>query len=242
MTSFALRMMRHNRDLGRRFFMHLNYLPPHQPYFMYPSWLDVYDASDAVIRPNAVLGNNSANTIADYMNLVRGVDIEIGRLLDEIDKLGLDVTVVLTSDHGDMLFSQGEMFKRKPWEEGARVPLIVRGQSWNADRVSYPVGLVDLAKTFSGLGQGLDIRSWRDSVYYEMVQPLTSWANGRWRAIVTEDGWKLAINENGPRLMYDLTNDPYELNDLAGQGLERESELEDRMRQWAAETRDSFFV
>ena len=176
------------------------------------------------------------------MNTTRGVDLELGRLLDEIDALGLEVVGGFTSDHGDMLYSHGQTFKRSPLEESARVPLLVRGPGWRAGAtLRYPVGQLDLARTLVELGQGTHLQDARDSTYFEMALPAGSWKGGTWRGIATDDGWKLAVSENGPRLLSDLTGDPLELVNLAGQGLAREDELYQRMRQWAHETGDDFF-
>jgi len=242
MSNYAMGMIRESVDLERPFFMQLDYLPPHQPYDGYPKWLAEYEPADAALRPNVPESERQARVkYAHYMNLVRAIDIEVGRVLDFLDELQQEVVVLFTSDHGDMLLSQGEHQKRRPWEEAARVPLYVRGPGWSPGTVPYPVGLVDLAATLCGLGQGRDLREHRDSVYYEMAQPASSWADGTWRALVTEDGWKLAISEQGPRLLYDLSADPYELQNLAGAEHPREGELEARMRQWARETKDEFF-
>ncbi len=60
--------------------------------------------------------------------MVTAVDDQIGRILGELDSLGLaqDTIVLVSSDHGDMLGSHGQRLKRKPWEESIRIPGIVR--------------------------------------------------------------------------------------------------------------------
>ena len=245
MTKLAIRAMREDVAEERPFFVQLNYLPPHHPYAIYPKFLSVFSPAEATLRPN--LGGDlvaARKTIAHYMNLVRGVDLQVGKLLTELDALGQDVVVVFTSDHGDMLSSHGMSFKRKPFEESVRVPLIVRGPGWSAERITYPVALVDLARTFAGIGQGVPLMDPRESVYLELEatsQPSNNWSGGAWRAVVMDDGWKLALGRNNARVMYDLQSDPYELVDLAGQGSPREDELLARMHEWAQATGDGFF-
>ena len=61
--------------------------------------------------------------------------------------------VLFTSDHGDMLGSQGQRLKRKPWEESIRVPGILR---WPARvkagrRVDALLSHVDFAPTLLSL-------------------------------------------------------------------------------------------
>lgn len=242
MTDFAIRMMRANASTAQPFFLHVNYLPPHHPYDKYDPSMSVYSKAEGTLRPNsATAAGFPPKLVSDYMNLVKAVDGEVGRLLAELDRIGHEVVVIFASDHGDMLQSHGMNYKRKPYEEASRVPLIVRGAGWTPGTVTHPVGLVDLARTICGVGQGTDIREYRDSVYYEMVQAAGSWSGGRWRALVSDDGWKLAISEHGPRLLFHLRDDPYEFTDRSGLGMPQEAALETRMREWAHETGDDFF-
>jgi arylsulfatase A-like enzyme len=243
LTDFALQQIDQDASAGRAFFMQLNYLAPHHPYKKYPNSLNVYQPLQMKLRANVPpsIGFTALERQAHYMNQVRGLDIEIGRLLAKFDALGLDPVIVFTSDHGDMLFSHGEEYKRRPWEESVRVPLVVRGPGWRPKRVPHPVGIVDLPMTLARLGQGIDIRVPRDSAYMEILEPGNAWLNSTWRAVVTDDRWKLALNDQGVRLFYDLGSDPFELTNLTGQGLAREDELYARMREWAHETEDAFF-
>ncbi|WP_269724657.1 sulfatase-like hydrolase/transferase [Sphingomonas sp. PAMC 26617] len=63
-----------------------------------------------------------------YYGAITGVDAEFGRLLAALEAIGAvdDTFVVYTSDHGDMMGSQGRMAKQVPFEESCRVPFFVR--------------------------------------------------------------------------------------------------------------------
>ncbi|MEO2005963.1 MAG: sulfatase-like hydrolase/transferase, partial [Candidatus Poribacteria bacterium] len=52
----------------------------------------------------------------------------VGRLLATLDDLGIadDTIFVFTSDHGDMIGSQGLWKKQNPWDESIRIPLLIR--------------------------------------------------------------------------------------------------------------------
>jgi arylsulfatase A-like enzyme len=91
-----------------------------------------------------------------YDGEVAYADAEIGRLLDELARLGLDDTtlVVFTADHGEEFLDHGG------WEHGhslydelLHVPLIVRQRGRIAPRVvREPVAHIDVAPTVCALG------------------------------------------------------------------------------------------
>ncbi|MCP4642104.1 MAG: sulfatase-like hydrolase/transferase [bacterium] len=86
-----------------------------------------------------------------------------------------------------------------------------------------------------------------DSAYLQIVDPgfKYGFAPDRerpWRGIVTADGWKYAVLEGQPWLMYNLNEDPYELANLAMDGRfhRKRRDLQERLAAWIADTGDSF--
>ncbi|MCK4412298.1 MAG: sulfatase [Candidatus Eisenbacteria sp.] len=65
-----------------------------------------------------------------YDGAIRYVDHEIGRLLTEVDRLGLEenTLVIITSDHGDEFLDHGDIFHKSPflYDELTHVPLMIR--------------------------------------------------------------------------------------------------------------------
>lgn len=89
------------------------------------------------------------------------VDAQLGRILAELDFLGLsdDTLVVLLGDHGMHLGEQGEWGKHTNFEAGTRVPLIIRSPGMGARQLSRAVvELVDLYPTICELA-GLPVPS-----------------------------------------------------------------------------------
>jgi arylsulfatase A-like enzyme len=66
--------------------------------------------------------------IAAYYAAITAIDDQVGRLLATLKETGADENTIIlfTSDHGDMLGNHGMRRKRKPHDESARVPGIVR--------------------------------------------------------------------------------------------------------------------
>ena len=66
--------------------------------------------------------------LAGYLGNLAFLDLCVGQVYKSLEELGLiDNTIVIyTSDHGDMLWSQNQQRKQRPWEESARVPMLFR--------------------------------------------------------------------------------------------------------------------
>ena len=80
------------------------------------------------------------------------MDYEVGRILSELDELGLsnDTAVIFHSDHGWKLGEHGDWSKAGNWELDARVPLLIRApwlQGTQGKRTRALAELVDLFPT-----------------------------------------------------------------------------------------------
>ena len=88
-----------------------------------------------------------------------------------------------------------------------------------------------------------------DSAYLQLVDPgfKYGFAPDRerpWRGVVTEDGWKYAVFEGVPWLMYNLNEDPYEMANLAMDRRfnDERKRLQGRLSRWIEETGDVFLL
>lgn len=196
----------------------------------------------------------SANSVhLDYLRHIKGIDDNVGRLLDALDELKLadDTVVVYTSDNGYFLGERGLGDKRALYEEGLRIPFIVRYPRLfqKGKLVDEMVINQDLAPTFldlaglpahpgmhgvsfKDLARGNKPADWRTSflAYYRKELGDTPTCHG----IRTEDA-KLIVYPQNPEWteVYDLKNDPYELNRLPADGplaTRLKAELEKRMK------------
>ena len=151
------RAMRALGDLkGKPFFLAVGYLKPHLPFVAPRKYWDLYDRTKIALprpptapaRAPAVALQNGNELRSQYIDMggteplsesqarelrhgyyacVSFVDAQIGRLLAELDRLGLrdNTIVVLWGDHGWHLGEQGLWAKLSDFEVAARVPLIV---------------------------------------------------------------------------------------------------------------------
>ena len=201
-------------------------------------------------RPRGISANADH---LDYLRHVKGVDDNVGRLLDVLDELGVaeDTVVVYSSDNGYFLGERGLGDKRALYEEGIRIPFLVRyprrfPKGATEDALVLNIDLaptfIDLAglpaapgmhgASFARLVAGETPADWRTSflAYYRKELGDTPTCHG----VRTADA-KLIVYPHKPEWteVYDLKSDPYELKNLAGDvGLRArlETELAKRMQ------------
>ena len=176
----------------------------------------------------------------DYLATIVAVDENIGRLLGYLEKNGeLDNTIIIyTSDQGFFLGEHGWFDKRFMYEECQRMPLVIRyPKAIKAGSVSSAIAMnVDFAPTlldFAGADipadiQGQSLRTilenggktpadWRKAAYYHYYEYPAEHSVKRHYGIRTAD-FKLIhfYNDVDEWEMYDLKNDPSELNSVFG--------------------------
>lgn len=89
-----------------------------------------------------------------YRAAITGMDRKLGKLLDELDNLGIrnNTAIILHGDHGWQLGEHGEWRKMTNFEAATRVPLVISAPWLNSpERSAGLVELVDLAPTIAEL-------------------------------------------------------------------------------------------
>lgn len=110
---------------------------PQEPIALNPAWAalwkQAYGAQDQAYLANPPKGEaktrwNYQRFMDLYLKCSKGVDRNVGRVLDYLHENGLDenTVVVYSSDNGFYLGDHGWFDKRWAYEESIRVPLIVR--------------------------------------------------------------------------------------------------------------------
>jgi choline-sulfatase len=168
-----------------------------------------------------------------YANLAY-VDEKLGEVLAALAACGLvdDTIVIFTSDHGEFLGEHGLFYKMSFREHPVRIPLIVHApERYAARRVQEPVSLADLTPTLADLAQpGLSGRLARPVDGRSLVPLLEGGPEsadgtvlGEYLAesvlgpmvMIRRGPWKFIHADGDPDQLFDLSNDPLELVNLA---------------------------
>ena len=248
------------RDRERPFALVLSWGPPHNPYRdLPPGYLERYPPAAAEVLPNCP--DPAREDLAGYYAHVTALDEQLGRLEAALAAEGLldDTIFVYTSDHGDMLGSQGVQRKQHPWDESILVPFLLRcpGQAGRGRRISFPLNVVDILPTLLGLAgvaipAGIDGRDLSPAVRGEpfagnesaltmCIAPFAEYRGAPWRGVRTER-YSYARWRDGRGILHDTLADPDQLHNRYLQrdwsGLR--DDLEDLLQQHLAQRGDRF--
>ena len=228
-TDLAIEFIKANKQ--KPFSLFLSYGPPHNPYPLVPQkYVDMYDGVKLLGRPNVASDNEM--TLLFYYAAITSIDFNIGRLSQALEAAGVaDNTIfVFTADHGDMLGSQGHRLKQRPWEESINIPFILRypDKIIAGQKKDWIVTTVDMMPSILGLSdvpipdrvEGMDLSGVfkgttdeeREAAFLFNVHK-DGGPGTDWRGIRTKQ-WVYARHYGGDWVLYDLKNDPYELNNL----------------------------
>ena len=252
-TGRALAWIEDRPEPEKPFFLFVHYFDPHDPYLVPDGYTPPFQAG-----PKEALKRN--RVVFMYDATLAYMDQEVGRLLDALDRLGLedDTLVVVTGDHGEGLMERGHWHHGiHIYEEGVRVPLILRlpDQKSAGLRVSSPVSWLDLAPSLLALSgipprEGFRGESLAEAISGEgtLDPERPVWLYRRHYSGDDEvkgglargeewglrrGRWKLIWGEDENRLeLYDLETDPGEKVDLAKERPDQATALKAELRGW----------
>ena len=259
-ANLAMDFMKQHRE--DPFYLQISWGPPHDPYDLVPEvYRQMYDPATMPYRPNVKDVNRRA--YCDYNAHIAALDVEVNRLLQFLRETGLEenTLVVFSSDHGDMLWSQGYTHKQKPWEESIHIPLIMRWPKGlpAGKRSEILIGIADYAPTLIHLAgldvpaemQGMDLSESffgggpeHESVLIGDWVPVDqAWSSGgeEWRGVRTKTH-TYAMFLDRDWVLYDNVADPYQMKNLKDDPLaaDAEARLKHAMHEWLKKTNDRF--
>lgn len=173
----------------------------------------------------------------NYFRYLTGIDHQIARVMEQLKALEMaeNTYVIITSDNGFYMGEHRSRDKRTAYEESIKIPLIMNGPVVQPSTVDDHLVLnIDLAPTIlelAGLKADWEIQGrsliplmkgetsstlWRNSFVYQYFQePHTRLKTDI--VMFKDSQYKLTIYPGRPHWneFYDLTNDPFEIRNLA---------------------------
>ncbi len=280
LTDYAIQFVEQHAD--EPFFLWLAYKTPHAPYEPPPKRFRVADPS-AIPLPESVSDDltgkprvqresqmhrlfESATTaqvkemLASRYGMISCLDHHVGRLLDTLERLGLEsrTLVIYMSDHG-LLGGEHQLLEKGSavYEELVRTPLIMRwpGKIRAGTRVDALVSSMDLFPTIcNGAGapvpEGLagrdlwgllrgETTSVHDALFFEVAKQRNEEKAIPLRGLVTPRyKYGQYLGDGGE--LYDLESDPREMRNLFDEAAHAETAavLGKKLADWRRETGD----
>jgi arylsulfatase A-like enzyme len=259
-TDKALELLRQAKTSDKPFFLAFGLSKPHSPLIAPKRFFDLYKTDDVTLpvdfqpRPTVPEGfpvgsirpNNADLFIARdatpqaakemilaYRACVSYMDWNVGRVLTELEKLGLreSTIVVFWGDNGYQLGEKGKWSKAGSlWEQGARVPLMIYDPRAKGNGTASPriVQAIDIYPTLvelcglppvSGL-DGLSLKPLLENPKLTWNHPAYTIWNERSRGItgvvVRTEQWRYAefFGRGAGAMLTDPINDPAETKNL----------------------------
>lgn len=271
---------------GEPFFLAVGFHKPHLPFIAPKRYFDLYDADKIEPASNPYPPRDAPryatynwNDLRHYYGIpdvgpvsskqarelkhayyacVSFMDAQVGRLLSELDQLGLreSTIVILWGDHGWQLGEHGMWDKHSNYETSTRIPLIVRAPGFESGRTQALVESVDLYPTLAELASlpladGLEghsmvplLRSphqeWKTAAFSQYQRVIPGYgdvARGMGYSMRTDryrlTEWRVPGTGFREYELYDHQTDPQENVNLAGLDSHRDvmEQLQRRMRQ-----------
>ncbi len=238
-TKDAISYIRKNAGSGEPFLLFISWGAPHFPHNSAPEELQkIFLEKGIELLPNVLPGQKeaAAKESVGYYAHILALDKCIGDLQKTIIEAGIeDNTIfVFTSDHGEMMGSQGvrPKLKQLPYAESARVPFLLKYPYLFGNKtitVEAPVNTPDILPTLLDLAgipvpESIEGESmtkailkpdkFKDKAALIMnISPFDNQENDEYRGIYTRQ-YTYIKNLDGPWLMFDNIADPYQMNNL----------------------------
>lgn len=172
------------------------------------------------------------NALRGYYGMITCLDDMLGELITELKKKGMyeNTYIVFTSDHGDNLGEHGLIGnKHTPMEASVSVPLIISGPGIKQGvKNEMPVSLVDMYPTIMDMAR---IQFNDPNMSGKNLMPVLEGKEeatdrtvfSEWHGVGFPAAWYMLVNKQYKYIYYerdrpslfDIENDPKELNDLA---------------------------
>lgn len=239
----AAQYIRDHADDEKPFMLMLSWGPPHFPLHTAPeAYRERYRDRPIELRPNVPDEDREQATenLRGYYAHIAALDDCMKTVWDAVRTAGIeeDTIVIFTSDHGDMMQSQGLGTKLFPFDESIRVPFLLhypRLQQGKAWELHVPIDAPDIMPTLLGLVdlpvppsvEGTDWSPWirgeneptgEEAGLLTIPIEFTEIVRNRMKAYrgLRTPRYTYVRDSEGPWLLFDNEADPYQMKNLIG--------------------------
>jgi arylsulfatase A-like enzyme len=224
------------------FLLFISIETPHFPHVSATAeYKALYPESEIKIAPNVPekLIGSVREELNGYYAHCTATDKAIGDLIQKIEELGLmkNTVIVFTSDHGEMMGAHGIRPKSKQaaYDESVHVPFLIKTPFTDDKKgtvVNAPINTPDILPTLLSLanieipksieGEDLsrlvkspDPAADRAALVMNVCPFGNEYVLSEYRGILTKQ-YSYICSPDGPEMMFDNTNDKYQMNNLVG--------------------------
>lgn len=228
----------------KKFFLFLNYFDPHGPY-------KAPEGFDRTFLPKETDLSGRKPTVEEssalYDGEIRYMDHYIGRFLKQLKALGLyeKTWIIVTSDHGELIGEHGKFGHGSYlYQEELHIPLFLKYPEGEVPpgRVSARIQLADLLPMICkrlGVARPKGIQG---NVPPQLDHPIVAETyplevmseEGHWRAIF-EGSFKFIWNSRGRHLLFNLAEDPKEMDNLYDKEKKRAERMGEELKRYLEE-------
>lgn len=248
-TDRAISILADLKQAEQPWFLFVNYMDVHAPYLPVSEQVDPFVEFDlrtslrATVAAGGVDAEQSAELERLYLRELEDLDLQLGRLLVQVEKSLRPTLLVFTSDHGEMFGEHGQVeHGGSLFNNELAIPLIMVGPGVPVGvEHNYSAGLSDLSRTIAELAgistsgmEGLDLLAQTSDAWVLSLMPGgCSLRHGDYKAHFVLDD-----RSSPPRAelvaLYDLAADPGEVANLSseksGVALEFQGQIESRLK------------
>ncbi|HOD51719.1 MAG TPA: sulfatase [Candidatus Hydrogenedentes bacterium] len=214
--------------------------PQDAPPFALTTWGELRHYSDIPDGNEPLSDEKTLELIHAYYAAASYTDAQIGRVVDELDRLGIrgNTVIVLWGDHGWHLGDHGQWCKHTNFEQAARAPLLFSAPGLPKAGARSPrlAEFVDIYPTLCDLCgvtpppglEGVSLvpvlrapdRSWKKAAFSQYPRNIPGHGDGMGYSLRTEryryTEWRIPADDGfRARELYDYDEDPLETRNLA---------------------------
>ena len=255
----AIKFIKTQKKSETPFFLWVDFTLPHPPMDAPAKYRGMYDNVEMpTLIPASPEGLPKSMTksmrkktkpsyLKGYYELVTMMDDQVGEIIKSIDESGLknNTMIVFFSDHGSMIGNHGLYAKKYLYKDVLNSPLIISHPTLaKGKRVTNCVELVDLSKTMLDL-YGVPKEDIQKSHGESLLPFFTNqgqypdeyaFAEHNDAVMIQNEQFKYIRFKNDIDVLFDLKNDPEEMNNAVKQHPELVKKLSTKIDEWLKRT------